>query len=324
MVELYNPLTETWSRGATTAVTRSQTEVVLLPTGKVLCAGGKLEDDNHQVPTNAWGQTKLADLYDPVADRWQRMADMVHFREYHAVTVLVPDGRVVTTAGTGGPAQPGISNDVEAFEPPYLFRGVRPRIDTISTIALERGTPFTMTVSRTEAVTSVMLIGTMAVTHWVDGGIPRLLSLPFMQKGATVSVDVPIDPIAAPAGYYIVFALVDDIPSEGVIVRVLGAPTASVNDAPPVSLRLTVAPNPFVDRATVLWYQPVAGPARFAIYGVGGQLIATRELDVAPVGWRRVFWDGRGGDGRAVTTGVYWLRLEAAGETTARPLVRVH
>ena len=324
MVELYNPLTETWSLGATTAVTRSQTEVVLLPTGKVLCAGGKLEDDNHQVPTNAWGQTKLADLYDPVADRWQRMADMVHFREYHAVTVLVPDGRVVTTAGTGGPAQPGISNDVEAFEPPYLFRGVRPRIDTISTTDLERGTLFTMTVSRTEEVTSVMLIGTMAVTHWVDGGIPRLLSLPFTQKGTTVTVDVPVDLTAAPTGYYIVFALVDDIPSEGVIVRVLGAPTASVNDAPPVSLRLAVAPNPFVDRAAVLWYQPVAGPARFAIYGVGGQLVAAREIDVAPIGWRRVFWDGRGGDGRAVTAGVYWLRLEAAGETTARPLVRVH
>ena len=323
MVEIYNPLTETWSLGATTTVTRSQTEVVMLPTGKVLCAGGKLEDDNHQVPTNAWGQTRLADLYDPVADRWQRMADMVYFREYHAVTVLVPDGRVVTTAGTGGPAQPGISNDVEAFEPPYLFRGVRPRIDTISTTDLERGTPFTMDVTRTEAVTSVKLIGTMAVTHWVDGGIPRLISLPFTQKGTTVSVDVPTDPITAPTGYYIVFALVDDIPSEGVIVRILGAPTASVDDVPPVSLRLTTAPNPFTDRATVLWYQPVAGPARFAIYGVGGRFVAGRELDVAPVGWRRVFWDGRDGDGRAVTAGVYWLRLEAAGERTTRQLVHV-
>jgi hypothetical protein len=323
MVELYDPTSETWSLGATTTVTRSQTEVVLLPTGKVLCAGGKLEDDNHNVPTNAWGQTKLADLYDPVDDRWQRMADMVHFREYHAVTVLVPDGRVVTTAGTGGPAQPGISNDVEAFEPPYFFRGVRPRIDTISTTDLERGMPFTMTVSRTETVTSVMLIGTMAVTHWVDGGIPRLLSLSFTQKGTTVNVDVPVDPIAAPAGYYLMFALVDDIPSEGVIVRVLGASTASVDDAPPVGLRLTMTPNPFVDRATVLWYQSVAGPARFAIYGVGGRLVASRQLDAVPVGWRRVFWDGRGTNGRAVAAGVYWLRLEAAGETLARSLVRM-
>lgn len=323
MVELYDPLTETWNLGATSTVTRSQTEVVLLPTGKVLCAGGKLEDNNPQVPTNEWGQTKLADLYDPVADSWQRVADMVYFREYHAVTVLVPDGRVVTTAGTGGPAQPGISNDVEAFEPPYLFRGVRPRIDSISTSDLQRGFPFTMAVSRTESVTSVMLIGTMAVTHWVDGGIPRLLSLPFTQSGSTLTVGMPSDPIVAPTGYYIVFALVDDIPSEGVIVRVLGTPTVSVNDAPPANLRLTMSPNPFVDRATVHWYQAAAGPSRFAIYGVDGRLVVARELDVPSMGWRRAFWDGRSADGAAVAAGVYWVHVEAAGETMARPLVRL-
>lgn len=323
MVELYDPATETWSLGATTTVTRSQTEVVLLPTGKVLCAGGKLEDDNHNVPTNAWGQTKLTDLYDPVANRWQRMADMAQFREYHAVTVLVPDGRVVTTAGTGGPAEPGISNDVEAFEPPYLFRGIRPRIDAISTTDLEHGSSFMMTVSRTEAVTSVMLIGTMAVTHWVDGGIPRLLSLPFTQKGTVASVDVPADPVMAPAGYYIVFAMVDDIPSEGVIVRVRGAATASVEDAPPVDLRFSVAPNPFQDRVTLLWYQTVAGPARVAIYGVSGRMIAMRELDVAPVGWRRMFWDGRAANDRTVAAGIYWIRVEAAGRTTTHPIVRL-
>jgi hypothetical protein len=29
---------------------------------------------------------------------------MAWFREYDATTLLVPDGRVITTAGTGGPA----------------------------------------------------------------------------------------------------------------------------------------------------------------------------------------------------------------------------
>ena len=99
---------------------------------------GKLEDNNHSVSTNAWGQTKLTDLYDPISNTWRRCADMAWHREYHAVTVLVPDGRVVTTAGTGGPAQPGISNDVEAFEPPYLFRGIRPRIDAIWNVPVSR------------------------------------------------------------------------------------------------------------------------------------------------------------------------------------------
>ena len=88
-------------------------------------------------PDDIMNQTKLTDLYDPMSNSWRSCADMNWLREYHAVTVLVPDGRVVTTAGTGGPAQPGVSNDVEAFEPPYLFRGIRPRIDAISTTSDE-------------------------------------------------------------------------------------------------------------------------------------------------------------------------------------------
>ena len=54
-------------------------------------------------PVNASCQLKRVDLYDPVADSWQRMADMADFREYHAITLLLPDGRVLTTAGTGQP-----------------------------------------------------------------------------------------------------------------------------------------------------------------------------------------------------------------------------
>ena len=34
------------------------------------------------------------------------------------------------------------------------------------------------------SVTSVVLIGTDAVTHWVDAGVPRVLALPFQQIGA--------------------------------------------------------------------------------------------------------------------------------------------
>ena len=31
---------------------------------------------------------KWTDLYDPVSDMWRRVADMLQFREYHAVTLL--------------------------------------------------------------------------------------------------------------------------------------------------------------------------------------------------------------------------------------------
>ena len=59
----------------------------------------------------------------------------------------------------------------------------------------------------------------MAVTHWMDGGIPRHLSLPFTQSGTTATIAVPVTAEQAPQGWYLLFGLVDDIPSNGVMVH---------------------------------------------------------------------------------------------------------
>lgn len=77
-----------------------------------------------------------------------------------------------------------------------------------------------MTVSRTNAITSVVLIGMSAISHWMDGGVPRLLHLDFTQVSSMVTADVPADLVVAPIGYYLLFAMVDDIPSEGRIVSI--------------------------------------------------------------------------------------------------------
>jgi hypothetical protein len=172
---------------------------------------------------NEWCQLKRADLYDPIADIWRRVADMGDYREYHAIMLLIPDGRVLITAGTRQPGlnPPSDSNKhIEAFSPPYLFRGVRPRIDSLSTARFTHGQTFTMNVSLTNAVTSVILIGLNAMSHWMNGGVPRLLSLNFTQVGAQVTAEIPGDPLVAPVGYYLLFAMVDDIPSVGQIVAI--------------------------------------------------------------------------------------------------------
>ncbi len=220
MVEAYDPGAGTWSMRASPAAHRSRPEVVLMPDGRVLAAGGKLQDGS-DVPTNEWGQVAVADLYDPEKDSWREVAPMNLAREYHALTLLVPDGRVLTTSGTGNQASgPTDENSVEAFEPPYLFRGIRPRIDSIVDRALARGDTASISFSNTRRPTSVVLIGTSAVTHWMEGGVPRLVRLDFTVSGTKVEATLPDDPVALPSGYYILFLFVDDIPSEGLIVRV--------------------------------------------------------------------------------------------------------
>src|SRR5262249_4852491 len=162
----YDPASESWSLRSSPDTIRSMPEVLQLPTGKILVAGGKKEDPARPDPVNAWGQLKRADLYDPIADTWQQMADMGDYREYHAVTLLRRDGRVLTTAGTREPGlnpPPDSNKHIEAFSPPYLFRGVRPRIDGLSSTRFAHGETFTMQVSLTNAVTSVVLMGMNAI-----------------------------------------------------------------------------------------------------------------------------------------------------------------
>ena len=63
--------------------------------------GGKKEDPASPNPVNEWCELKRVDLYDQRADDWRQLSDMGDFREYHAIMLLLPDGRVLVTAGTG-------------------------------------------------------------------------------------------------------------------------------------------------------------------------------------------------------------------------------
>lgn len=225
MGEIYDPVSGTWSLTSNPGLVRLQTEVIQLPDGRVFVGGGETQAASPPVPT-VLGIVKWCDLYDPSTNTWRRMGDMKWFREYHAVTVLVPDGRVLTTGGTRikftyGP----ISSDIEAFEPPCLFRGVRPQITSISNNQPFRGGRLTLTIAPQTRLTSVVLMGTLAHTHWVDGGINRRLVLPVQQLGSSAITYLPRDLNVLPLGHYMVFGMVDDIPSVAKIIRVTAGPT---------------------------------------------------------------------------------------------------
>lgn len=220
MTEYYDAASGQWSAGTSPDLVRFQAEVVYLPDGQVLVAAG----DKGNEP---WGEAdvlgivKRCDLFDPVASTWRRVADLAWFREYHAVTLLLPDGRVATTGGTRIKFQFGPTTaDIEAYSPPYLFRGVRPELWNLSNAAPSRGETLSFDIFPATQLTSVVLMGMQSTTHWVDAGIPRRLELQVQQAGAHASVTLPTDSGLLPLGWYMLFGMVDDIPSEALIVRV--------------------------------------------------------------------------------------------------------
>jgi len=220
MTEIYDPATGQWSLGSSPSLVRFQCEVVHLPDGNVLVAAGDKGFQGGTEP-DVLGVVRRCDLLDPLAQAWRRVPNMTWYREYHAVTLLLHDGRVATTGGTRIKFQYGpTSADVEAYSPPYLFRGVRPRISELSDASPERGSTIRLRVFPATRLTSVVLMGMQSTTHWVDCGIPRRLVLPVMQSGSWAWVALPSDANLLPLGWYMLFGMVDDIPSEALTLRV--------------------------------------------------------------------------------------------------------
>jgi hypothetical protein len=218
-IERYAPDLDSWSLGSSILPIRSRAKTCLLPDKKILVMGGHKEDTT-TMNVNQWGYMKLTDLYDPAADSWRRLDEMNNFREYHALTILVPDGRVIVVGGEGQPGNEPPFSVIEAFKPPYLFRGVRPEIRTISESSFARGGKIELEFSKTDSVTEVILMSNAVVTHFMNSGNNRYLSLDFTLSGSHLTATLPTDSVKLIPGFYMLFVMVDDIPSIGSIVQI--------------------------------------------------------------------------------------------------------
>jgi hypothetical protein len=69
-------------------------------------------------------------------------------------------------------------------------------------------------------LTSAVLMRLQSTTHWVDGGVPRRLELGVSQSGTSAVVTLPSDPDLLPVGWYMLFEMVDDLPSDALVLRV--------------------------------------------------------------------------------------------------------
>ncbi len=87
------------------------------------------------------------------------------------------------------------------------------------------------------------------------------------------------------------------------------------DQAPRVTRLLGNVPNPFNPQTVVVFELAAAGPAVLEVYDIRGHRV--RELvraDLEP-GRHEILWDGNDSAGRSVASGVYFCRMQAAGQT---------
>ncbi len=276
ILEMYDPLTDEWSLRSNYPPTRSRAKTVLLPDKKVLVIGGEKEDHNDPTHTNNWGYMNLTDQYDPATGSWRRLDNMSIEREYHAIASLIPDGRVIVVGGEGQPGNEPSQSTVEAFSPPYLFRGIRPEISNLNTTTFQRGESIQFEVVKTNALTGVVLVSHPVLTHFMNSGNNRFLELDFTQNGQQVTADLPLDSLQLMPGWYTLFGMVDDIPSVGKIIQIEAglSPISSIGNATLEQLSVAVFPNPAHHQFQVSIENLVGGEnVLLELFNINGQLI---------------------------------------------------
>jgi hypothetical protein len=108
----------------------------------------------------------------------------------------------------------------EIFRPPYLFKGARPTITSLSQTTVGYDQSFTVNTPFAAQIAQVRWIRLGSVTHAFDAD-QRANTLSFTRGSGLVKVTTPLTNRRAPPGYYLLFLLNrNGVPSTGEFVKV--------------------------------------------------------------------------------------------------------
>jgi galactose oxidase len=151
---------------------RAMANSVVLPNGQVVIVGGM----NVAMPFSDAGAILMAELWDPQTQKFTRLSPMSTPRGYHAVALLLLDGRVFVGGG-GLCGNCGVNHpDAEILTPPYLLNpdgtpASRPAITSAPSSAAPGGT---ITVTTDMDVARFALVRMAAATHSVNNDQRRI------------------------------------------------------------------------------------------------------------------------------------------------------
>jgi len=238
--------TATWQPAPALEHARVNHNAVILLDGRMIVIGGVSCDGTGFVPELQPEIYTPPELHDgpPVEGVWNDKPPQSVIRAYHAVAILLPDGRVISLGGRnlGSPLDPdGVSDhSLEIYSPSHVFKPGAPTIDPTLLIDpatgaypyFEDATPlaasmtFEVTLAPERTVDRVALIRNGSATHafnpdqrYVElriiADVPAILP-----NTRRITVQTPQDGYWAPPGYYLL-TVVDnqDVPATAEWIR---------------------------------------------------------------------------------------------------------
>lgn len=205
MIDLNKPDPQ-WRQVQRMKIARRQLNATILADGTVLATGGSSGDGFNN--EDAW--VAAAELWSPETEQWTTMASSTVPRIYHSSTLLLHDGRVLSTGGNNYP-------ETEIYSPPYLFKGARPVISSAPD-RIGYGQRFSIATPESSGISKITLIRLSSATHGFNSN-QRMNKLPFYRETGSVNVAAPANANLAPPGHYLLFILnANGVPSVGKVV----------------------------------------------------------------------------------------------------------
>ena len=205
---------------------RRQHNATLLPDGTVLVTGGTKGGgfDGGFNDLSPGQPVHEAELWNPVGETWTVLAAEDEDRCYHSTALLLPDGRVLSAGGgeynpNGNPIdRRDVHNSAQIFNPPYLFRGARPKIEDAPPQA-DHGADILIAFSGAAPVRAT-LVKPGSVTHSIDTN-QRFMELGFRLAEGRATITLPADRAGCPPGFYMLFLLsAQGVPSVAHFIRI--------------------------------------------------------------------------------------------------------
>jgi hypothetical protein len=215
--DVFDPITNAWTRSIDTGTPRHYPAPVLLPDGRMLLINGHDATDNSAV---------LTPQYIDPADNFSvssSPANGVEVRGYHNIAVLLPDGRVMVASGRDvDRATSSEKPDYAYFSPAYMTQP-RPVITGAPT-QLGYGQA-ALVGSSTVKATDAVLMALPSMTHSFDQNQRSVqLKLQTVADGTNSRLSAitgPANASVAPPGYYMLFLLdANRVPSVAKMVHI--------------------------------------------------------------------------------------------------------